>query len=122
MSDRLGELAKRTGRYRICDCGRGAFQVFDGRRLLDSLLQWQAVLPFDEETGLSDFEELCQRQSGGPKLNKADEDVLDWLMENADAIEDEAGYFGGLYQAAINFEGNEAEVGRFLLAKLYLHL
>ena len=122
MSDRLAELAKRTGRYRICDCGQGGFQVFDGRRLLDSLLQWQDVLPFDEETGLSDFEELRQWESGGPKLNKADEDLLDWLMVNADAIEDEAGYFSVLYQAAINFEGNEAEVGRFLLAKLYLDL
>jgi|HubBroStandDraft_6_1064221.scaffolds.fasta_scaffold01803_18 hypothetical protein len=122
MSDRLVELAKRAYRYKILDCGQGVFEVFDGRRLLDSLLQWQAVLPFDEETGLSDFEELCQGQSCGPKLNKADEDVLDWLMENVDAIEDEAGYFGRLYQAAIIFEGNEAEVGRFLLAKLYLRL
>jgi hypothetical protein len=50
------------------------------------------VLPFDEETGLSDFEELCQQQSDGPKLNKADEEMLVWLMVNADAIEDEARY------------------------------
>jgi hypothetical protein len=122
MSDRLVELAESTNRYQICDCGQGGHEVFDGRRLLDDLLQWQAVLPFDEETRLSDFEELCQRQSGGPKLNKADEEMLTWLMVNAEVIEDEAGYYGGLYQAATIFKGNEGEARRFLLAKLYLHL
>ena len=77
MSDRLLELAKKTNRYSVCDCGRGIFEVFDGRRLLDSLLQWQAVLPFSEETGLGDFEELRKQQSKEPALNDADQDVLD---------------------------------------------
>src|SRR5262249_28272221 len=31
MSDRLLELAKKTNRYSVCDCGRGIFEVFDGR-------------------------------------------------------------------------------------------
>jgi hypothetical protein len=124
VSDRISDLAKKTNRYRVCDCGLGVFEVSDGRCLLDALLQWQAVLPFSEETGLSDFEELCEQQSEGPTLNEADQDVLLWLMENAGAHEDEddARYYGSLCQASTVFEGSEAEVRRWLLAKLYLHL
>ena len=66
MTDHLGELAERTERYQICHCGQGVSEVFDGRRLLDSLLQWQAVLPVDEWTGLSAFEELCRGRAAGP--------------------------------------------------------
>jgi len=121
---RLVKLANKTNRYGLCECGQGFFEVLDNRRLLDSLLQWQAVLPFDDETGLSDFEKLLAHQGGGPKLNNADEDVLLWLMENACAHEDEADtvYYSGLCQAATVFEGNEAEVAGFLLGKLYMHL
>ena len=88
------------------------------------MVKWQAVLPFDDETGLSDFEKLLAHLGGGPELNKADEDVLLWLMENACAHEDEADtfYYGRLCQAATVFEGNEAEVTGFLLGKLYLQL
>ena len=52
------KIANKTNRYALCECGQGLFEVLDNRRLLDSLLQWQAVLPFDDETGLSDFEKL----------------------------------------------------------------
>jgi hypothetical protein len=70
VSDRILDLAKKTNRYRVCDCGLGVFEASDQRCLLDALLQWQAVLPFSEETGLSDFEELCEQQSEGPTLTK----------------------------------------------------
>lgn len=121
---RLVTIANKTNRYALCECGQGLFEVLDNRRLLDSLVKWQAVLPFDDETGLSDFEKLLAHSGGGPKLNKADEDVLRWLMVNACAHEDEADtfYYGGLCQAATVFEGNEAEVTGFLLGKLYLKL
>ena len=119
---RLAKLTNKTNRYALCECGEGLFEVLDNRCLLDSLLQWQAVLPFDEETGLSEFEKLLAHSGGGPKLNDADENVLLWLMENACAHEDEADtlYYSGLCQAATVFEGNEAEVTGFLLGKLYL--
>src|SRR5215475_84394 len=78
----IGELAEKTNRYMVCDCELGNFKVHDGRRLLDSLLQWQTVLPFDEITGLSDFEELREQQSAGPSLSEADQQVLEWLLVN----------------------------------------
>ena len=124
MSDRISNLASKTNRYMICDYGPGVFGVCDDRRLLDAMLQWQAVLPCCEETGLSDFEELCEQQSAGPTLNEADQDVLEWLMQNACGHPDEdvARYYDSLCRASTVFEGNEAEVRRWLLAKLYLHL
>ena len=128
MSDPLTQLAEKTNRYTVCDCELGNFKVYDDRRLLDSLLQWQTVLPFDEITGLSDFDELREQQSAGPSLNKADKEVLEWLLVNAellvnagaheDADEDAGLYFGGLWRAATVLEGSEAEVRRFLLGKL----
>jgi hypothetical protein len=107
----LGRLAGETDRYSICERDTGVFEVCDDRRLLDSLLQWQGVLPFDELTGLSDFQRLREQQSAGPTLNKADQDILDWLITNANLSEDEndAAYFGGLCQAAIAFKGDEQE-------------
>ena len=120
MSDPLTQLAEKTNRYTVCDCGLGNFKVHDGRRLLDSLLQWQTVLPFDKITGLSDFEELREQQSAGPSLNDADQEVLDWLLVNAEVQEDadEEAVLYGLWRAATVFEGSEAEVRRFLLGKL----
>ena len=108
----LGRLAGETNRYRICERGTGVFEVFDDRRLLDSLLQWQAILPCDELTGLSDFQKLREQQSSGPTLNEADRDMLDWLTLNASFSEGEndAAYFGGLCQAAIAFKGDEEGV------------
>jgi hypothetical protein len=119
-SDLLLEFAKKTNRYIVCDCGLGVFEVLDGRRLLDGLLQWQALLPVDEETGLSHFEELRKQQSGEPLLNKADQEVLLWLTEIAGAYDGEPDelYYAELWQAATMFKGTEAEVRRFLLAKL----
>jgi hypothetical protein len=121
---RLVKIANQTNRYMLCECGQGLFEVLDSRRLLDSLVKWQAVLPFDVETGLSDFEKLLAHSGKGPELNKADEGMLHWLMVNACAHEDEADafYYGGLCQAATVFEGNEAEMTGFLLGKLYLKL
>src|SRR5262245_28764079 len=84
----LTELAKKTNRYSVCDYGLGIFMVHDGRLLLDSLLQWQALLPFSESTGLSDFEELREQQSAGPALNEADQEMLNWLLVNAEVQED----------------------------------
>jgi len=122
MSDPLTQLAEKTNRYTVCDCELGNFKVYDDRRLLDSLLQWQTVLPFDEITGLSDFDELREQQSAGPSLNEADQEVLEWLLVNAgaheDADEDAALYFGRLCRAATVLEGSEADVRRFLLGKL----
>jgi hypothetical protein len=83
------------------------------------LLQWEAVLPFDELTGLGDFQRLRDQQSSGPMLNKADQDMLDWLITNANLSEEaiDAAYFGGLCQAAIAFKGDEEGVRRFLLSR-----
>jgi hypothetical protein len=53
-------------------------------------------------------------------LNEADQDMLDWLITNANLIEGEdnnAAYFGGLYQAAIPFKGDEEGVRRFLRSR-----
>lgn len=87
MRHRLVKIANKTNRYALSEREQGLFEVLDNRRLLDSLVIWQAVLPFDDETGLSDFEKLLAHSGGGPELNKADEDVLRWLMENACALE-----------------------------------
>jgi len=115
----LGRLAGETNRYSIYERDTGVFEVCDDRRLLDNLLQWEAVLPFDELTGLSDFERLRDQQSSGPTLNKADQDMLAWVITNANLDEDEynAAYFGGLCQAAIAFKGDEKGVRRFLLSR-----
>ena len=124
VTHRLVKLANKTNRYALCECGQGLFQVLDNRPLLDSLVRWQAVLPFDDQTGISEFEKLLGQQGEGPKLNEADESVLVWLMENAGAHENEAdaSYYGKLCKAATVFEGNEAEVTDFLMGKLYLQL
>ena len=115
----LRRLAGGTNRYSVYKRDTGVFEVCDDRRLLDCLLQWQGVLPFDEVTGLSDFQKLREQQSSGPTLNKADQDMLDWLITNANLSEDEndAAYFGGLCQAAIAFKGDKERVRRFLLSK-----
>jgi hypothetical protein len=115
----LRRLAGETKRYSICERDTGIFEVCDDRRLLDRLLQWQAVLPFDELTGLSDFQTLRQQQSSGPTLNEADRDMLDWLTTNATLSEgeDDAAYFGALCQAAIAFKGDEEGVRRFLMSR-----
>jgi hypothetical protein len=107
----LGRLAGETNRYSICERDTGVFEVCDDRRLLGSLLQWEAVLPFDELTGLSDFQRLREQQSSGPTLNEADQDMLDWLITNANLSEEEN---GGLCQAAIAIWGGEERVRRFL--------
>jgi hypothetical protein len=111
-------LAGETSRYSICDRDTGVFEVCDDRRLLDSLLQWEGVLPFDELTGLGDFQRLREQQSSGPTLNEADRDMLEWLITNATLGEEEnAAYFGGLLQAAIAFKGDEEGVKRFLMSR-----
>ena len=118
-ASQLGRLAGGTNRYSICERDLDVFEVYDDRRLLDSLLQWEAVLPFDELTGLSDFQILRDQQSSGPVLNKADQDMLDWLIANANLSDGDnnAAYFGGLCQAAIAFKGDEEGVRRFLLSR-----
>ena len=114
----LRRLAGETNRYSICEPDTGVFEVCDDRRLLDSLLQWEGVLPFDELTGLSDFQRLREQQSSGPTLNEADRDMLEWLITNATLREEEnAAYFGGLLQAAIAFKGDEEGVKRFLMSR-----
>ena len=124
MNCDLSRLAKMTKRYSICDCRQGFFQVFDNRRLLDRLLQWEAVLPFDEETGLSDWRLLRRQLSAGPKLTDADEEALTWLATNAEVQDDVAmaRYYSNIFRAATVFEGSEAQVMRFLSAKLWWHL
>jgi hypothetical protein len=120
----LDRLAGETNRYSICERDTGVFEVCDDRRLLESLLQWQAVLPFDELTGLNDFQRLREQQSSGPSLNEADRDMLDWLTLNAtfSKNENDAVYFGGLCRAAIAFKGDEEGVRRFILRSRLLVL
>jgi hypothetical protein len=59
------------------------YEVCDDRRLLNSLPQWEGVLPFNELTGLSVFQRLREQESSGPTLNEADREMLDWLIANA---------------------------------------
>ena len=123
-ASQLWRLASETNRYSICERDTGVFEVYDDRRLLESLLQWQAILPCDELTGLGDFQRLRQQQSSGPSLNEADRDMLDWLTLNASFSEgeDNAAHFRGLCQAAIAFKGDDEGVGRFLLRSRLLVL
>ena len=114
----LVRLAGETNRYSICERDLGVYEVYEDRRLLDSLLQWEAVLPFDELTGLSDFQSLREQQSSGPTLNEADQQILDWLVANANLSDEDnnGAYFGGLCQAATVFRGDAKRVRRFLLS------
>jgi len=41
-------------------------EVCDDRRLLNSLPQWEGVLPFNELTALSVFQRLREQESSGP--------------------------------------------------------
>jgi hypothetical protein len=116
----ISRLAKTTKRYSICVCGRGFFKVFDNRQLLDRLLQWDAFMPCYVETGLSDWKVLCRQLSAGPNLTEADDEALVWLSTNAEVQDDVdmLRYYGEIFRAATVFEGSEAEVRRFLSAKL----
>ena len=121
----LREIARKTNRYFGCDCELGVFEVLDGRRMLDGLLQWQDVLRLLVDEDLAEyFEKLRKQQSGGPMLNEADQKMLLWLTEVATVYdgEPEQLYYAELWQAATIFKGTEAEARRFLLAKLYWHL
>ena len=120
----LSDLAKTTRRYSISDRGQGVYEVIDDRRLLDGLLQLRAIVPIDESTKLSDWEEPRKQQSAGPNLNEADLEVLIWLAGKALAYDDDATakYCDALCRAAVVFDGSEAAVRRFLLAKLWWHL
>jgi hypothetical protein len=121
----LWEIARRTNRYFVCDCELGVFEVLDGRRMLDGLLQWQDVrrLLLDEDIA-EYYEELLEQQSGGPLLSKADQEILVDLTEIASAYDGapEQLYYSELWQVATLFKGTEAEARRFLLAKLYWRL
>ena len=113
----LREIARKTNRYFVCDCELGVFEVLDGRRMLDGLLQWQDVLRLLVDEDLKEyFEELRKQQGGGPMLNKADQKMLLWLTEIAGAYEGEPEelYYAELWQAATIFRGTEAEARRFL--------
>ena len=77
-------------------------EVCDDRRLLNSLPQWEGVLPLG---------------SSGPTLNEADREMLDWSIANATRRDNKGGYFGGLCQAAIAFWGDEEQVRRLSLPK-----
>jgi hypothetical protein len=120
----LSHLAKMTKRYAICHCGQGGLKVFDKRQLFDSLLQWQAILPFDESTGISDWKVLRRQLSAGPNLTEADDEAFTWLSTNAEVQDDVAmaRHYSELFRAATVCEGTEAGIRRFLLAKLWWHL
>ena len=119
----LGALARLTRRYSICTCRTGSFKVFDNRYLLDNLLRWPGVLPFDEVTGIFEFNELRVNLSAGPTLNEADHEVLSWLGTNAEAIsydeEEAAKRFTKIFRAATVSEGDVHAVERFLRAVVH---
>ena len=78
-------------------------------------------MPFDEETGLTDWNALCRQLSAGPNLTEADDEAFTWLSTNAEVEDDVdmARYHVEIFRAATVFEGSEAEIKRFLLAKLW---
>lgn len=86
----LREILSKTTRYFVSDCKLGVFEVLDGRRLLDGLLQWQGVreMLVDEDIA-GYFEKLRERQSGGPMLNRADQEMLICLTKIASACDGE---------------------------------